>query len=79
MWRRTFLLAAAPFGDAARAQSGLGSERLGIYVGAMRFYGSIPLEDIYPPPANPHVDLDDRAPFGVYFSLQSEDGGTAVW
>ncbi len=31
----------------------------------------IPLEDIYPPPANPHVDLDNRTP--------SEDGGTTVW
>ena len=59
----------------ARAQSGLWPEWLGSYAGAVRFYRSIPLEDIYPPPAHPHVDLDDPAPFAVYFTIRAEDGG----
>lgn len=63
----------------ATAQSGLWADWLGSYVGAIRFYRSIPLEDIYPPPERPHVDLDDRAPFAVYFSLRLEDGGAVVW
>jgi hypothetical protein len=79
MRRRALLLAAAPLAAATRAQSGLWPEWLGTYAGAVRFYGSIPLEDIYPPPANPHVDLDNRLPFGVYLSVQAEDGGTSVW
>ena len=45
----------------------------------LRFYRSIPLEDIYPPPEHPHVDLDDPAPFAVYFSIRAEDGGAVVW
>src|SRR5258708_17294301 len=45
----------------------------------MHFYGSIPLEDIYPPPAHPHVDLDDRAPFAVYLSIRSDEGDSEVW
>jgi hypothetical protein len=77
--RRGLLLAALPFVGAVRAQSGLWPEWLGSYSGAMRFHGSIPLEDIYPPPEHPHVDPDDRAPFGVYLTLRSEDGGTALW
>ena len=80
MQRRTFIFAAAPFAAAAHAQSGsLWPEQFGAYAGAVRFYGSIPLEDIYPPPANPHVDLDDRAPVGVYLSIQADDGGTVIW
>ena len=79
MRRRAFLLAAAPFAAPARAQSALWPERFGAYAGALRFYGSIPLEDIYPPPASPHVDLDDRAPFGVFFAIQPDDGGTVIW
>jgi hypothetical protein len=62
-----------------RAQSGLWPEWLGSYAGAMRFYRSIPLEDIYPPPEHPHVDLDDPAPFAVYFSIRAEDGDAIVW
>jgi len=63
----------------AQGQSGLWPEWLGRYAGALRFYSSIPLEDIYPPPAHPHVDLDDTAPFAVYFSIRAEDGGGVVW
>ena len=47
--------------------------------GAARFYRSIPLEDIYPPPAHPHVDPDDPAPFAVYFTIRAEDGAADVW
>ncbi|CAN5220357.1 hypothetical protein BH10PSE6_BH10PSE6_47910 [soil metagenome] len=79
MRRRTLLLAAIPFAAAARAQPGLWPEWLGSYAGAMRFYRSIPLEDIYPPPALPRVDRDDVTPFAVYFTLRTEDGGATVW
>lgn len=46
---------------------------LGRYDGAARFYRSIPLEDIYPPPKEPHVDRDDPAPFAVHFELSMVD------
>ena len=69
----------APPGPGARAQSGLWPEWLGSYSGAVRFYRSIPLEDIYPPPEHPHVDLEDPAPFAVYFSIRAEDGIAVVW
>ena len=80
-FRRRFLLCAmTPFlMSSAHAQSGFGSGWLGTYSGALAFYGSIPLEDIYPPPANPHVDLDDRAPFGASFALRQEDDTAIVW
>ena len=52
---------------------------LGIYTGAARFHRSIPLEDIFPPPKNPGVDLDDRTPFGVQFAVRTVDGNAAVW
>ena len=77
--RRTFLavgagtagtLAASP----ARAQlTPIPPGWLGRYDGAARFYRSIPLEDIYPPPREPHVDLDDPAPFAVHFELAMTD------
>ena len=77
--RRTFLIA-APFAcSSALAQSGVWQEWLGTYNGTLAFYGSMPLEDIYPPPANPHVDLDDRAPFAVYLSIRSDEGDPEVW
>lgn len=79
MRRRSLLLAAIPLGASARAQSGLWPERLGSYAGALRFHRSLPLEDIYPPPALPHVDDEDRTPFAVYFTLRVEDGGVSVW
>ena len=77
--RLLLLLAPLPIAFAARAQSGLWPEWLVDYAGAMRFYGSIPLEDIYPPPAHPHVDHEDPAPFAVYLSLRSEAGNSSVW
>lgn len=79
MRRRTLLLAAAPLVGAARAQTGLRSEWLGSYAGALGFHRSLPLEDIYPPPREPHVDVDDPAPFAVYFSIRAEEDGTVVW
>ena len=79
MNRRTFLLAALPFASAAKAEAGLWPEWLGDYAGAVRFYRSIPLQDIYPPPARPHVDHDDRDPFAVHFSIRTEDDGAVVW
>jgi hypothetical protein len=77
--RRALLLAAAPLVIAARAQSGLRPEWLGSYAGALRFHRSLPLEDIYPPPREPHVDVDDTAPFAAYFSIRAEEDGMAVW
>lgn len=77
--RRWLLLAPVPFAAAAQAQSGLWPEWLGDYSGAMRFHGSIPLEDIYPPPAKPHVDLDDPTPFAVYLSIRVEGGDASIW
>lgn len=79
MRRRGFLLGGAPFVATARAQSGLFPEWLGAYAGAVRFYRSIPLEDVVPPPQHPHVDTEDPAPFGVYFSISTEEKGAAVW
>ena len=81
MARRQFLGAGATLliASDARAQSGLWPEWLGSYSGAVRFYRSIPLEDIYPPPEHPHVDLDSAAPFAVYFSVRAEDGSAVVW
>jgi hypothetical protein len=79
MRRRALLLAAAPWVMAARAQTGLWPEWLGYYAGTLRFYRSIPLEDIYPPPREPRVDSDDPAPFAVHFSIRASDGGAAVW
>ena len=77
---RRGLLAAAPLLPApARAQSGLWPEWLGRYAGAVRFYRSIPLEDIYPPPTLPHVDADDPAPVAVYFTLLAGEDGVTVW
>lgn len=80
--RRRALLLSLPFTGAiasAQAQSGLWPEWLGSYAGALRFYRSIPLEDIVPPPKEPHVDAEDTAPFAVYFSIRAEDGGAVVW
>jgi hypothetical protein len=78
--RRAVLGAGAALMPAAvaRAQSGLWPEWIGSYDGAARFYRSIPLEDIYPPPRNPHVDHDDLKPFGVYFEIRVIDGLPAI-
>src|SRR5262245_3572885 len=77
--RRLLLLAPLPIACAAQAQSGLWPEWLGDFAGAMRFHGSIPLEDIYPPPAHPHVDNEDLTPFAVYLSIRSDEGMSSVW
>ncbi|HLG49556.1 MAG TPA: hypothetical protein VKY24_25150 [Reyranella sp.] len=77
--KRRLLLAAAPFVATARAQTALPPEQLGAYAGAVRFYRSIPLEDIVPPPQHPHVDEEDPTPFGVFFSISAEDNRVAVW
>lgn len=77
--RDLLLLATLPLGRPAAAQSGLWPEWLGDYAGALSFYRSIPLEDIYPPPEHPHVDLDDPRPFAVWFALSLEDQNPVVW
>src|SRR5262245_13726640 len=72
--RRALLGAAiAVLPTIARGQSGLWPEWLGSYDGAARFYRSIPLEDIYPPPQEPHVERDDPAPFAVHFEIRTVD------
>jgi len=67
------LLLLAP---AARAQW---PDWLGSYSGALRFHRSIPLEDIFPPPKNPRVDLDDRTPFGVQFAVSAAEEVGTTW
>lgn len=64
---------------AARAQYPQWPDWLGSYSGAMRFCRSLPLEDIFPPPKNPHVDLDNRAPFGAQFAVSAADEVGVVW
>ena len=67
-------LAGAAMARPAAAQlTPIPAEWLGRYDGAARFYRSIPLEDIYPPPREPHVDRDDPAPFAVHFELAMVD------
>jgi hypothetical protein len=63
----------------ARAQHVLRPDWLGIYAGALQFYRSIPLEDIYPPPKEPHVDFDDRTPFGMQFAVRATDDVGVIW
>ena len=63
----------------AQAQYAKWPDWLGTYTGAARFHRSIPLEDIFPPPKSPGVDLDDRTPFGVQFAVHTVDGNAAVW
>jgi hypothetical protein len=46
---------------------------------ALSFYRSIPLEDIYPPPKEPHVDLDDRAPFRRAVSIRADRRLVLIW
>jgi hypothetical protein len=77
--RRLLLLAPLPMAFAAEAQSGLWPEWLGDYAGAIRFHGSLPLEDIYPPPVHPHVDHEDPTPFAVYLSIASDEGLSSIW
>lgn len=77
--RRALLLAGVPFAALAHAQSGVWLEWQGTYSGALRFYRSIPLEDIYPPPAKPHVDQEDTSPFVLVFSVRSDDGLPNIW
>jgi hypothetical protein len=79
MKRRALLLATLPLALPARAQTGLWPEWVGAYAGALSFYRSIPLQDIYPPPAEPHVDHDSQTPFAVYFTIRTEETGPAVW
>jgi len=63
----------------ARALDDPWHDRVGTYIGALSFYRSIPLEDIFPPPKNPHVDLDDLAPFGVQFAIRPYKGLGEIW
>ena len=63
----------------ARAQYPQWPDWLGTYSGAVRFHRSIPLEDIFPPPKNPCIDLDDRAPFGVQFTVSATDDVATIW
>ena len=63
----------------AAAQATTWPDWVGAYVGAVRFYRSIPLEDIVPPPRNPRVDFDSPTPFGLQFSVNKTAGGSSVW
>jgi hypothetical protein len=65
--------------DIQAQTGGLWPDWIGSYDGAARFYRSIPLEDIYPPPKDPHVDLDDRTPFALHFDIRAVDGLPVIW
>ena len=75
--------AQSPVGAQVGAQTpdldGLPGDRLGTYLGAVGFYRSIPLMDIFPPPKNPPADVEDRTPIGVQFAIRSMNGLGAVW
>ena len=72
----TGLLLAPP---SARAQVVQWADWLGTYAGAARFYRSIPLEDIFPPPISPRQEFDDGLPFALQFSVRRVDGNPAIW
>lgn len=63
----------------AHAQYSPWPDWLGAYAGTLRFYRSIPLEDIYPPPASPSVDRDDRSAFAVQFDIHAVDSVAELW
>lgn len=63
----------------AGAQTTNWPDWVGSYIGAVRFYRSIPLEDIVPPPQNPNVDFDSPTPFALQFSVSTTEGGSSVW
>jgi len=71
--RALFVASIALPPPAVHAQSSLRGEWLGRYEGAARFYRSLPLNDIYPSPREPHVDRDDPAPFDVHFEIRAID------
>lgn len=70
------MLLAAPSAHAQRVQW---AEWLGTYAGTARFYRSIPLEDIVPPPKSPREQYDDGMPFSLQFAVRTVDGKPAVW
>ena len=49
------------------------------YAGTARFYRSIPLEDIVPPPKVPREEFDDGMPVALQFAVRSVDDRPAVW
>lgn len=69
------LLAATP----AQAQQVQWADWLGTYAGTARFYRSIPLEDIIPPPKVPREEFDDGKPFALQFAVRNVDDRPAVW
>lgn len=70
------LLLAAP---AAHARPVPWGDWLGTYSGTARFYRSIPLEDIVPPPPSPRQEFGDASPFAVQFAVRSVDDRPAIW
>ncbi|CAN5727769.1 hypothetical protein BH11PSE3_BH11PSE3_11870 [soil metagenome] len=82
MIRRRRLLgatAALVAASTARAQPAERPDWLGAYAGTLRFYRSIALEDIYPPPQSPQVDFDDRTAFAVQFDIRVVDDRSDLW
>lgn len=71
--RALFAASIALLPPIVQAQSSLRAEWLGRYDGTARFYRSLPLEDIYPPPREPHVDRDASASFAVSFEIRTID------
>ncbi|MPZ35116.1 MAG: hypothetical protein GEV13_29775 [Rhodospirillales bacterium] len=63
----------------ARSQYSPWPDWLGVYASTLRFHRSIPLEDIYPPPASPNVDREDRSAFAVHFDIHAIDNVAKLW
>ena len=82
--RRSLLLAGGSLAasscgiGAAHGESGFYGAWLGIWRGSVVFRRSLPLEDIYPPPRQPHVDLDDKTPIAFEMTLLVDDGRPLV-
>ncbi len=78
--RRTLLLAGASLAGIGTAfgQVALHEAWLGTWRGTVVFRRSLPLEDIYPPPAHPHVDFDDKSPIPFEMTLLLEEGRPLV-
>ena len=78
--RRTVLLTGAALAGigSARGEPGLRPAWLGTWRGTIAFRRSLPLEDIYPPPKQSHVDFDDKLPIPFQMTLLLEDGRPSV-
>ena len=81
MKRRDLLFAVAPLigsAAAARAEGNLRDSWLGTWRGHIVFRRSLPLEDIYPPPKTPRVEVDDTKPIPFEVTLSLNGGQPTI-